>query len=145
MSFFKSMNISASGLKAQTLRMNVLSTNLANAQTTRTPEGGPYRRRDVVFTAAPTGHAFEDYLDETFGTQLQEVQVVDIHKDKAPPRKVHDPSHPDADENGFVELPNIQVMSEMVNMITATRAYEANTTAINASKQMAMKALEIGR
>ena len=145
MGFFKSMNISSSGLAAQRLRMNVLSTNLANANTTRTPEGGPYKRRDVVFSAIPTGNEFEDFLDESYGTQLQEVKVVDVHKDKAPPRRVHDPGHPDADKDGYVDLPNIQVMTEMVNMITATRAYEANTTAMNAAKQMAMKALEIGR
>jgi flagellar basal-body rod protein FlgC len=145
MGFFRSMNISSSGLAAQRIRMNVLSTNLANASTTRTPEGGPYKRRDVVFSSLPTGNPFEDYLDESWGTQLQKVRVVDIHKDKAPPRRVHDPSHPDADKDGYVQMPNIQVMTEMVNMITATRAYEANTTAINSAKQMALKALEIGR
>lgn len=145
MGFFNSMGISASALAAQRLRMNVLSTNMANANTTRTPEGGPYKRRDVVFSAIPTGNAFEDFLDETYGTQIQEVKVIDIHKDTKDPRMVHDPSHPDADKNGYVKMPNIQVMSEMVNMITATRAFEANTTAINSAKQMAMKALEIGR
>lgn len=146
MSFFKAMNISSSGLAAQRLRMNVLSSNLANANTTRTPEGGPYKRQDVVFSASPqSGTPFEDFLDEDWGTQLKKVRVVDIHKDTKAPRKVHDPHHPDADSNGFVEMPNIQVMSEMVNMITATRAFEANTTAMNAAKSMAMKALEIGR
>jgi flagellar basal-body rod protein FlgC len=145
MGFFNSMNISSSGLAAQRLRMNVLSTNLANANTTRTPEGGPYKRRDVVFSSIPTGNAFEDYLDESWGTQLQKVQVVDIHKDKAAPRRVHDPSHPDADANGYVDMPNIQVMTEMVNMITATRSFEANATAINSAKQMAMKAMELGK
>jgi len=145
MGFFRSMSISSSGLAAQRLRMNVLSANLANVNTTRTPEGGPYTRRDVIFSALPTGNPFEDFLDESWGTQLQKVRVVDIHKDTAPPRKVHDPRHPDADKDGYVQLPNIQVMTEMVNMIAATRAYEANTTAINSAKQMAMKALEIGR
>ncbi len=145
MGFFRSMNISSSALAAQRLRMNVLSGNLANASTTRTPEGGPYKRRDVVFEATPTGNEFEDFLDESYGAQLQDVHVVDIHQDKAPPRRVHDPSHPDADKDGYVELPNIQVMTEMVNMIAATRAYEANSTAVNSAKQMAMKSLEIGR
>ncbi len=146
MSFFKAMSISSSGLAAQRVRMNVLSSNLANANTTRTPEGGPYKRQDVVFSATPqSGTPFEDFLDEDWGTQLKKVQVVDIHRDTRVPRKVHDPSHPDADKNGFVEMPNIQVMSEMVNMITATRSFEANTTAMNAAKSMAMKALEIGR
>lgn len=145
MGFFNAMNISSSGLAAQRLRMNVLSTNLANANTTRTPEGGPYKRQDVVFSAVPTGNEFEDFLDESWGTQLQKVRVVDIHRDKAAPRRVFDPSNADADNDGYVSMPNVQVMTEMVNMITATRAYEANTTALNSAKQMAMKALEIGR
>ncbi len=145
MSFFKSMNISASGLAAQRLRMNVLSTNLANAQTTRTPEGGPYRRQDVVFSAVPTGNPFEDFLDETMDTQLRKVSVVDIHQDTKAPKEVYNPAHKDADANGYVKMPNIEVMAEMVNMITATRAYEANITALNEAKSMAMKTLEIGR
>ncbi|MBF0440815.1 MAG: flagellar basal body rod protein FlgC [Oligoflexales bacterium] len=145
MGFFRSMNISSSALAAQRLRMNVLSSNLANASTTRTPEGGPYRRRDVVFTANPVGNPFEDFLDESFGTQLSKVKVTDVHKDMRDPKKVHDPSHPDADADGNVEMPNIDVMTEMVNMITATRSFEANTTAMNSAKQMAQKALEIGR
>ena len=144
-SFFNSMNISSSALAAQRVRMNILSTNLANANTTRTPEGGPYKRQDVVFTATPTGNEFEDFLDEDYGTQLQEVKVSQIHQDNSAPRKVHDPSHPDADKDGFVELPNIQVMTEMVNMIAATRAYEANTTALNSAKQMASHSIEIGK
>ncbi len=146
MSFFKAMNISSSGLAAQRIRMNVLSSNLANANTTRTPEGGPYKREDVVFAANPaSGSPFEGFLDEDTGTQLKKVQVVDIHKDTKAPRRVLDPSHPDADADGYVSMPNIQVMSEMVNMIAATRAFEANTTALNASKSMANTAIEIGR
>jgi flagellar basal-body rod protein FlgC len=145
MSFFKSMDISSSGLAAQRLRMNVLSANLANAQSTRGDDGGPYRRRDVVFQAIPTGEKFEDFLNGTQGTELRKVQVSDIHKDNKEPRRVFDPGHPDADGQGYVSLPNVQVMTEMVNMIAATRAYEANATAIDDAKQMAVKALEIGR
>lgn len=145
MSTFKSMAISSSALSAQRLRMNILSTNLANAQTTRTAEGGSYRRRDVVFEASPTGNQFADYLDGTYDTKLAKVKVTGIHEDQGAPRRVLDPSHPDADADGYVELPNVQVMTEMVNMIAATRAYEANATALNETKQMAMKALEIGR
>lgn len=145
MGFFKSMDISSSALAAERVRMNILSSNLANANTTRTPEGGPYRRQDVVFQAKPVGNEFEDFLDESHGTQLQEVKVADIHQDTREPRRVYDPSHPDADKTGYVSLPNIQVMTEMVNMIAATRAYEANTTALNNAKQMAVQALEIGR
>lgn len=140
------MNVSSSALAAQRLRMNVLSSNLANANTTRgTEDGGPYRRRDVVFSAVPASGDFDSFLDEDYGTQLKKVKVVDIHKDTRAPRRVHDPSHPDADENGFVNMPNIQVMSEMVNMIMATRAYEANATALDAAKQMAARSIEIGR
>lgn len=145
MSFFKSMKISSAGLSAQRLRMNILSSNLANAQSTRTEEGGPYKRKDVVFSAVGLNGPFESYLDETMQTQLRKPQVVDIHEDTKDPRTVFDPSHPEADKDGYVKMPNIQVMNEMVNMITATRAYEANATALNESKQMAMKALEIGR
>ena len=143
--FFNSMNISSSGLSAQRLRMNILSTNLANAQTTRTPEGGPYRRQDVIFSAKPIGNVFEDFLGEESNARLRDVKVTGIHEDMKDPKRIFDPSHPDANKDGIVELPNVQVMTEMVNMITATRAYEANVTAFNQSKSMAMKALEIGR
>ncbi|MEZ4742022.1 MAG: flagellar basal body rod protein FlgC [Bdellovibrionota bacterium] len=146
MSLFKSMRISSTGLAAQRLRMNTLSSNLANAQSTRNADGtGPYRRKDVVFSAVPTGTPFEDFLDESMNTQLKKVKVVSIHEDTKEPRIVYDPNHPDADAEGNVAMPNIQVMSEMVNMIAATRAYEANATALNEAKQMALKALEIGR
>lgn len=145
MDFFKSMEISASGLAAQRARMNILSANLANAQSTKGDEGGPYRRRDVVLSAVPQGSEFEDYLDESYGTQAKKVQVVAIHKDTTAPRRVFDPSHPDADGQGYVSMPNIQVMTEMVNMIAATRAYEANVTAFNEAKTMASRALDIGR
>ncbi|MCX6117160.1 MAG: flagellar basal body rod protein FlgC [Proteobacteria bacterium] len=145
MSFFKSMGISSSGLSAQRVRMNVLSANLANANTTRTEEGGPYKRRDAVFSAVPINGPFEDFLNGTHGAQLDQVKVVGIHEDTKEPRMVFDPSHQDANSDGYVAMPNIQVMTEMVNMITATRAYEANATAINEAKQMAVKTLEIGR
>lgn len=144
MSFFKAMNISSSGLAAQRVRMNVLSSNLANANTTRTPEGGPYKREDVVFSATNVSD-FENMLDEDWGTELKKVQVVDIHKDTKAPRMVLDPSHPDANAEGYVAMPNIQTMTEMVNMIAATRAFEANTTALNSAKAMANTAIEIGR
>jgi flagellar basal-body rod protein FlgC len=145
MSYFKAMQISSSGLSAQRLRMNVLSANLANAQSTRGDNGGPYRRRDVVFSAIPTGDKFDDFLNGSHNTELKKVEVIGIHKDPSSFRKVFDPSHPDADKQGYVELPNVQVMTEMVNMLTATRAFEANATAIDDSKQMALRALEIGR
>ncbi len=146
MSFFKAMNISSSGLAAQRVRMNVLASNLANVNTTRTPEGGPYKRQDVVFSATNENPSdFESMLDEDYGTELKKVQVVDIHKDTKAPRMVLDPSHPDANKDGYVAMPNIQTMTEMVNMIAATRAFEANTTALNSAKSMATTAIEIGR
>lgn len=144
-SFFRSMNISSTGLAAQRLRMNILSSNLANAQTTRTPEGGPYKRQDVVFEAAPLSDKFSDFLTDQQNANLKKVEVAEIHQDQKPPKRVFDPTHADADAKGYVELPNIQVMTEMVNMITATRAYEANATALDSSKEMAAKAIEIGR
>ncbi|MEI6832566.1 MAG: flagellar basal body rod protein FlgC [bacterium] len=145
MGIFKSMAISSSGLSANRLRMNTLSANLANANTTRTEEGGPYRRRDVVFSASPVGSAFEDFLNGANGAQLSKVQVTNIHEDTKEPRMVFDPTHADANADGYVAMPNIQVMTEMVNMLAATRAYEANATAVNEAKQMAIKSLEIGR
>lgn len=145
MSFFKAMDISSSGLASQRVRMNILSSNLANAQTTRTPEGGPYKRQDVVFEAAPANDDFSDYLDDSMVPMLRKSKINTIHIDQRPPRRVYEPGHADADKDGYVEMPNIQVMSEMVNMIAATRAYEANATALNEAKQMALKALEIGR
>jgi flagellar basal-body rod protein FlgC len=147
MSAFKSMHISSSGLSAQQVRMNLLSANLANAQATRGgPGGGPYQRQDVILEAAPVSeNPFENLLDEAHQTPLSNVKVRQIHSDTKPPRLVYDPSHPDSNKDGYVAMPNVQVMSEMVNMIAATRAYEANTTALNNAKQMAVKALEIGR
>ncbi len=143
--FFKSLEMSASALTAQRIRMNILSSNLANAQTTRTPEGGPYRRQDAVFSAVPLGTEFQDLLDDKFDEKLRTVKVTSIHRDTRDGRKVFDPSHIDADKDGYVSMPNVQSMAEMVNMIAATRAYEANATAFNETKAMAQKALEIGR
>jgi len=145
MGLFQAMDLSASGLSAQRLRMNVLSNNLANVHSTRTPEGGVYQRQDVVFSAVPSSRNFHDFLDDTHLTQLRKVKVTNIHQDETAPRQVFDPTHPDANARGYVEMPNINVMTEMVNMIMATRAYEGNATAIENSKQMAIKAIELGR
>jgi len=145
MDFMSALKISASGLSAQRLRMNVISGNLANVNTTRTIEGGPYRRRDAVFAAAPVLSTFRDTLNSEIADKSLGVKVVDIVKDKRDPRLVYDPNHPDANKLGYVALPNINVIEEMVNMLSATRSYEANVTAINASKSMALRALEIGR
>lgn len=126
-----SIDISASGLAAQRQRLEVVARNLANAETTRTPAGGPYRRQQVVFSAA---------LEEAGG-----VAVDGVVTDPTPGRRVFQPGHPDADAKGYVTLPNVSVMEEMVDMIGATRSYEANVTALNATKSMIRKALDLGR
>lgn len=144
MSIFSALRISSSGLTAERLRMDVIADNIANSETTRTENGGPYIRKVV---------SFKENLDKAFDaksgkyeSELGGVKVGAIAKDGSTPlKKVYDPSHPDADEEGFVLMPNVNILNEMVDLITASRAFEANVTAINAEKQMAMKALEIGR
>ncbi len=136
--------ISASGMRAQRLRLDVIAANLANAQTTRTPEGGPYRRRDVVLEAVPAGESFDDMLAAGANAGAA-VEVSRVATDTRPPRLVYEPGHPDADPNGFVAMPNVNVVSEMVDMMAASRAYEANVAALNATKRILEAALEIGR
>ena len=133
MDLFTAMDISASGLRAQRTRMNVISSNLANAQTTRTNEGGPYKRRDVIFK------------ESSFEGQLASVEVDGIVTDSTPGKQIYDPGNPDADDSGYVTMPNVNMMEEMVNMINATRAFEANSIAVKSQKDMALKALTIGR
>ncbi len=145
MDFFDALHISSSGLSAQRLRMNLIAANLANMNTTRTKAGGPYRRKDPVFAAQAPAASFREMLGMRQRELLKEVAVVGIVEDSRPPIKKHDPTHPDADENGYVSMPNINLMEEMVNMISATRSYEANVTAIQSAKAMALKALEIGQ
>ena len=137
MDFFDALHVSSSGLSAQRLRMNLISANLANMNTTRTKAGGPYRRKDPVFAARASQGSFREMLSK--------VAVVGVVEDSRGPIRRYDPNHPEADGNGYVALPNINVMEEMVNMISATRSYEANVSAIKAAKAMALKALEIGQ
>ena len=145
MSFVDSLHTSATGLSAQRIRMNLISSNLANINTTRTTEGGPYKRKDAVFSAEADGKAFHNTLNKQLNTELVAVKVSEIVTDNGAPIQRFDPGHPDADENGYVSLPNVNVVEEMVNMISATRSYEANVTAIKATKEMINQALEIGR
>ena len=145
MDFFDALHISSSGLSAQRLRMNLIAANLANLNTTRTKAGGPYRRKDPIFAAQAPAASFREMLGMRRRELLKEVAVVGIVEDSRPPIKKHDPTHPDADENGYVSMPNINLMEEMVNMISATRSYEASVTAIQSAKAMALKALEIGQ
>lgn len=142
--FFNSIDISASALSAERLRMNVTSSNLANAQTTRTPEGGPYRRKDVIFQAEPV-EEFQGMLRGQLDVPLHRVKVVDVISDTNAPQLVLNPEHADANPDGYVAMPNIKPMEEMVNMITASRTYEANVTALKATKAMMNQALDIGR
>ena len=143
MDFLTSLHISSTGLAAQRTRMNIISMNLANADTTRTENGGPYRRKIVVTESAPVKDFDAILADQS--KSVCGVQVTGIVEDKTPFRQVYNPSHPDANDSGFVEMPNINLITEMTNMMTARRSYEANITAINAAKGMALKALEIGK
>jgi flagellar basal-body rod protein FlgC len=143
--FFKSIDVNASALSAERMRMNTTSSNLANAQTTRTPEGGPYRRKDVVFEAETTRDFASELSGQMKEVPLHRVKVSDVVSDPNPPKLVYQPGHPDANPEGFVAYPNINTMEEMVNLITASRTYEANVTSINVAKGMMNKALEIGR
>lgn len=143
---FAGFDISASALTAQRLRLDVIASNIANAETTRAGYVNgrfvPYRRKEVVF--APLQQPFGQILDRQMNGP-RGVQATAIKEDPTPFKQVYNPAHPDADENGMVSMPNVDIMREMVDMISASRSYEANVTAINASKAMFMKSLEIGR
>ena len=146
MGLFNSFAISASGLTAERLRMDVISNNIANVNTTKTENGGPYQRQRVIFE--PRGEKLQFLFPAVFDrtrrmNQFAGVKVTSIIDDTTPPKLVYDPGHPDADKNGYVSMPNVNIVKEMVDMISATRAYEANVTALNSSKQMATKCLEI--
>ncbi len=147
MGFFTSLDIGASGLTAQRLRMDTISQNIANANTTRTEDGTPYRRREVILEERTGADSFSSHLsaasDKLNGGQG--VRVSKIAEDSSEFKKVYDPGHPDADEAGYVSMPNVDIVTEMVNMISASRSFEANVTSINATKSMALKALEIGK
>jgi flagellar basal-body rod protein FlgC len=149
MGFMDTLAISASGMTAERLRMDVVANNLANVNTTRTPGGGPFRREEVAL--APASASFGETLaglsgeDDGVEAARGGVQVSGIVPDMRPFKRVYQPGHPDADKQGYVNLPNVDTVTEMVDMMGATRAYEANVAAVAAVKGMAMKALEIGR
>ena len=146
MSMFSSFDVTASGLTAQRLRMDVISENVANANTTRTEDGTPYRRKIVTFTEKNNQKNFDRVLkDVSAGYVGNGVKVSQISEDTTTEMNmVYDPSHPDADENGYVTYPNVNIITEMTDLIDASRAYEANSTAFSATKSMALKGLEIG-
>ncbi len=141
MSFFTSLRVHGSALAAERLRVDLASANLANANSTRTAEGGPYRRRDPILQAVP--------LSGSFGSEIERaVRMVDVRRiviDPRPPREVFNPSHPDADSQGIVRLPNVQIVEETVNLMNASRAYEANLVAISISREMAERAMRMGK
>jgi flagellar basal-body rod protein FlgC len=143
MNIFSALRISSSGLSAERLRMDVIANNIANAETTKTSDGGPYRRKIVSFEENLNRSL--DKVNGKYEDKLLGVKASKISEDQSPTKKVYDPSHPHADKDGFIEMPNVNILNEMVDLIAASRAFEANVTAINAEKQMAMKALEIGR
>jgi flagellar basal-body rod protein FlgC len=147
MGYFGALSISASGLTAQRLRMDTISQNIANVNTTRTADGNPYRRKVTLFEERVSPALFDGYLRSAAkGDNIGNgVRVARVFEDQAPFKTVYDPSHPDANADGYVSMPNVEVVTEMVNMISATRAYEANVTSINATKSICSKALEIGR
>lgn len=148
MGLLQSVRISASALFAQRLRMDVIANNVANMNTSRTPEGGPYRRQVVVFRERGKEVAFRDFLG-TAGVDSRRggggVEVAAVRSDNTPPRRVHDPTHPDSDSDGFVLLPNIDIVTEMTDLVGASRAYQASVTVLNATKSLALAALGIGR
>ncbi len=145
MSAINGMNISASGMTAQRLRMDIISQNIANVNTTRDENGNPYRKKSVVF-AEKNVTPFGDVLMKTEGVAGNGVKVTSIIEDKdSDMRKVYDPTHPDSDDEGYVTFPNVNIVQEMTDLIDATRSYEANVTAFNATKNMSLKGLEVGK
>lgn len=141
-----SMHISASGMSAQRTRMDVIAENIANAESTRTNEGGPYKRRQVVFQAVEDKQQFSGVFNTAFqSNKHQAVKAAYIAQDKSPFREVYDPSHPDANAQGVVKLPNVNPVEEMVDMNAAARSFEANVTTMEAAKRMFLKSLELLR
>ncbi len=145
MDFMTALDISASALTADRTQMNTISMNLANAKTTRTPLGGPYRRRTVIQEATPVDDPFSKHMRSALDRELKGVRVSAITMDKRPLKQVYEPGHPDANPDGFVFYPDINVVEEMANLMTAQRNYEANVGTVDAIKGMYTKALEIGR
>lgn len=149
MSFLSSLNISGSGLTAQKMRMDVIAQNIANAQVTRTESGGPYRRKMVVLSSIDGGsNSFKDVMERVTrlkGAKTEGVKVSQIIQDSAELTPVYNPTHPDANDEGYVMMPNVNTAQEMIDLMAASRAYESNVTVLNATKDMALKALEIGR
>jgi flagellar basal-body rod protein FlgC len=145
MDFMTALDIGASALSAERTNMNIISMNLANVKTTRTVEGGPYRRKTTVIEAIPVDDAFSKHMQSALDRELRGVRVMHVAQDSRPLKLVYEPGHPDANADGYVAYPDINVVEEMANLMTAQRGYEANVTTIDTVKAMYNKALEIGK
>jgi flagellar basal-body rod protein FlgC len=145
MDFMSAIDVGASALKAERTHLNVISMNLANAKTTKTVNGGPYRRKEVIFKETEVESPFSKAMNAALDQEVKGVRVEAIQNDRRPLKQVYEPGHPDANEEGYVSYPDINVVEEMTNMLQAMRAYEANVSTITTSKAMFTKALEIGR
>ena len=145
MSLFSVLSVSASGLTAQRTRAELLVENLANSETTRTPEGGPYRRKDVVFTSAPQSSPFGAVFQTEMGSGTTGVQVADVIQDDREPLSRYLPGHPDADANGYVAFPRINPAEDMADLLSASRGYQGNVAAMNAIKDMIHRSIELMR
>jgi flagellar basal-body rod protein FlgC len=145
MSLFSALSIGASGMSAQRARAELLVENLANAETTRTPEGGPYRRKDALFTSAPVESPFASVLEAQWGEAAQGVAVAEVVVDSRDPERRYLPGHPDADANGYVAFPRLNPAEDMVDLMGATRNYQANVSAISAVKDMLQKSIDLLR
>lgn len=145
MSLLSALSVSASGMSAQRTRTELLVENIANSETTRTAEGGPYRRKDAVFTSTPVPSAFASELDSQLNSSLMGVTVSDVAVDNRPPEKRYMPGHPDADKNGYVAMPRVNPAEDMVDLIGASRSYQANVSAIASIKDMIQRSIDILR
>jgi len=145
-SLFGAMSISGAGMSAQRARMDIVAENIANAESTKAPSGGPYRRRQIVFQAIEPRQAFDDVFRSSFqGRKPNTVKVAGVVPDQSPFRELYNPAHPDADKNGMVRMPNVNTIEEMVDMQSAARSFEANVTTMEAAKRMFQKSLELLR
>jgi flagellar basal-body rod protein FlgC len=145
MSLFSAMSVAASGMTAQRIRTQLLVENISNAETTRTPEGGPYRRKDAVFSSEPVDSTFASMFDESASGEAMGVNVADISVDTREPERRYVPGHPDADKDGYVSFPKMNPVEDMVDLMGASRNYQANVAAIGAVKDMLQRSLDLFR
>jgi len=145
MSLLSALSVSASGMAAQRMRSELLVENIANSETTRTAEGGPYRRKDAIFSSTPVPSAFSSLLDEQMGSSLMGVTVAGVSVDTREPERRYMPGHPDADKDGYVSMPRVNPAEDMVDLLGASRGYQANVSAISAVKDMIQRSIDILR